>query len=262
MSRVCVMFAGPNGSGKTTVKNSLSKPEGWFGLYINPDELEATIRQTSLLPTEPLGLSVTVKAVRAYFAGSPFLAKEGFADTAATIQLSDGNLDFRGLNFNSYHASVLSDFLRRRALEARVSFSFETVMSAEDKVELLQKAQSRGYRTYLYFVATENPAINIQLVKTRVAAGGHDVPEDKIVSRYHRSLALLGRAISHTNRAFLFDTSREDAWYFAEITDGGQYGRPCLTGLLIHAGLLRSVFEMTLYWYEMDKPTRQTGQTQ
>jgi len=57
-------------------------------------------------------------------------------------------------------------------------------------------------------------------VKTRVATGGHDVPEDKIVSRYHRSLAWLGRAISHTNRDFLFDTSGEDAWDFAEITDG------------------------------------------
>jgi len=71
------MFAGPNGSGKTTVKNSLSKPESWFGLYINPDELEATIRQTGLLPTELLGLAVTVEAVRTYFARSPFLAKEG-----------------------------------------------------------------------------------------------------------------------------------------------------------------------------------------
>ncbi len=66
----------------------------------------------------------------------------------------------------------------------------------------------------------DNPAINIQRVKTRVAAGGHTVPEDKIVSRYHRSLALLGRAISHTNRAFLFDTSLEEACYFAEVTDG------------------------------------------
>ena len=213
------MFAGPNGSGKTTVKNSLGRPEAWFGLYINPDELEAAIRQTGRLPVEPLGLAVSAEAVRAYFAESAFLAKAGLSD-AAVIRLSDGSLDFRGMNFNSYHASVLSDFLRRRALEAGVSFSFETVMSAEDKVELLQEAQSRGYRTYLYYVATENPAVNIQRVKTRVAAGGHDVPEDKIVSRYHRSLALLGRAISHTNRAFLFDTSGEEAWYFAEVTDG------------------------------------------
>jgi predicted ABC-type ATPase len=38
-------------------------------------------------------------------------------------------------------------------------------------------------------------------VKSRVHLGGHDVPEDKIVSRYTRSLDLLLEAIRHTNRA-------------------------------------------------------------
>ena len=38
------MFAGPNGSGKTTVKNALQRPAPWFGLYINPDELEQAVR--------------------------------------------------------------------------------------------------------------------------------------------------------------------------------------------------------------------------
>lgn len=214
------MFAGPNGSGKTTVKNSLGKPDSWFGLYVNPDDLEAAIRHSGFLPVEPLGLTFDLNALRSHFAASPLLAKAGLADSADAIQWTGCSLDFRGLAFNSYHASVLSDFLRRQALKAGRSFSFETVMSAEDKVEVLREAQTRGYRTYLYFVATENPAINIQRVRTRVAAGGHDVPEDKIVSRYHRSLELLKKAIPFTDRAFLFDTSEESAWYFAEITDG------------------------------------------
>lgn len=34
------MFAGPNGSGKTTVKNGLHRSPSWFGIYINPDDLE------------------------------------------------------------------------------------------------------------------------------------------------------------------------------------------------------------------------------
>ena len=87
------------------------------------------------------------------------------------------------------------------------SFSFETVMSAEDKVELLRDARSCGYRTYLYFVATENPTINIHRVRTQVVAGGHNVPEVKIISRYYRSSELLKWAIPYTNRAFLFDAS-------------------------------------------------------
>jgi predicted ABC-type ATPase len=34
-------------------------------------------------------------------------------------------------------------------------------MSSPDKVAFLQKAQQVGYRTYLYFVATEDADINV-----------------------------------------------------------------------------------------------------
>ena len=60
----------------------------------------------------------------------------------------------------------------------------------------------------------------MQRVKNRVAEGGHDVPEEKIISRYHRSLSLVHEAIRHADRAFFFDTSEEESWYFAEATDG------------------------------------------
>ncbi len=55
-----------------------------------------------------------------------------------------------------------------------------------------------------------------------MAQGGHSVPEDKIVSRYKRSLDLLMGAIRHTDRAYIFDNSvhnQADTW-LAEITDG------------------------------------------
>jgi predicted ABC-type ATPase len=50
------------------------------------------------------------------------------------------------------------------------------------------------------------------------------VPEDKIASRYQRSLDLLMGAIRHTNRAYIFDNSTDNAdrkhTWLAEITDG------------------------------------------
>jgi predicted ABC-type ATPase len=124
---------------------------------------------------------------------------------------------------------VAADFLRRKLLEKRVSFSFETVMSSPDKVALLKQAQALGYRTYLYYIATEDPAINVARVKARVNLGGHDVPEDKIVSRYARSLNLLMEAVKHTNRAYLFDNSRQatDRLWGAEITDARELELKC-----------------------------------
>jgi predicted ABC-type ATPase len=73
-------------------------------------------------------------------------------------------------------------------------------------------------------VATDDPAINVSRVANRVALGGHPVPEDKIVSRYHKSLELLLSAIRFTNRAYIFDNSTNNAdsmhTWLAEITDG------------------------------------------
>jgi predicted kinase len=41
------MFAGPNGSGKTTIKNGL--PSVLFGVYVNPDDLEKALRDEGVL---------------------------------------------------------------------------------------------------------------------------------------------------------------------------------------------------------------------
>jgi len=213
------MFAGPNGSGKTTVKNDLLPP-GLFTVYVNPDDLEKAIRTDGTLNLDSYGVTFTTDELREWFTSSEFLKANHLAEAASIIECRNRIIDFHGLTMNSYYASVLSDALRRKLLASSISFTFETVMSAPDKVELLREAQASGFRIYLYFVATEDPTVNIARVKNRVATGGHDVPEGKIVARYHRSLELLREAIRHTNRAYFFDTSNEEIWYVAEITGG------------------------------------------
>ncbi len=214
------MFAGPNGSGKTTIKQNLGRPSSWLGIYINPDDLEQSLRETGNVSLTEFGLNFETRHLRDFFASSKFLKSRGLDGAASSIEIASGKLTFQNIEVNSYHISVLADFLRRKAIEASQSFSFETVMSHRDKVELLKQAQQSGFRTYLYYVATEAPEINIGRVNLRVAQGGHDVPEDKIVSRYHRSLALLPQATRFANRAYFFDTSGEEPWYIAETTDG------------------------------------------
>jgi predicted ABC-type ATPase len=50
--------------------------------------------------------------------------------------------------------------------------------------------------------------------------GGHSVPEDKIVSRYQRSLDLLFDAVRFSHRAYIFDNSGSAPIWLAEVTDG------------------------------------------
>lgn len=59
----------------------------------------------------------------------------------------------------------------------------------------------------MYFVSTESPEINKYRVALRVKKGGHSVPEDKIESRYYRSLGLLKETSEIAYQAFFFDNS-------------------------------------------------------
>ena len=93
-------------------------------------------------------------------------------------------------------------------------------MSERGKVDLLRQAQSLGFRTYLYYVATEDPEINVSRVELRVAQGGHDVPKEKIISRYYRSLGFVRDAIRYTDRAYFFDTSEPKSLFVAESAGG------------------------------------------
>ncbi len=216
------MFAGPNGSGKSTIKSVIVDVIGpeLLGVYINPDEIENDIRISNVLDLAAYGVETTDAEVLDFFLQSPFLAKEGLTDQAAALTFDDGKLNFAAVTVNSYFASVAADFIRHKLLHAGVTFTFETVMSSPDKIEFLKKAQEHGFRTYLYYVATEDPDINISRVESRVAEGGHPVPRDKIVERYHRSLGLLADAVQYANRAYIFDNSSDKKVWVAEVTEG------------------------------------------
>lgn len=110
-----------------------------------------------------------------------------------------------------YFAAALCDVLRNMLVDARESFSFETVMSHESKIDLLKHAREHGFGVYVYYVATEDPTINVSRVAARVASKGHDVPKDKIIQRYERSLNLLPAAIQNCDHAWVFDNSTERA---------------------------------------------------
>lgn len=212
------MFAGPNGSGKSTFK-SIIRPE-LLGIFINPDEIEKLIRDYDCLDLEGYQVKTTEKEILDFFINSPLLKTADLMDDAHSLRFNDGKLSFFNVEVNAYFASVAADFIRHKLIQHSKSFTFETVMSFIDKVELLRMAQSRGYRTYLYYVATEDPIINISRVRYRVKMGGHSVPEDKIISRYQRSLDLLVEAIQFANRAYIFDNSTHEHIWLAEITDG------------------------------------------
>lgn len=51
-------------------------------------------------------------------------------------------------------------------------------------IYFMREARERGYRTYLYFVSTEDADINVNRVAIRIREGGHPVPPEKIRDRH------------------------------------------------------------------------------
>ena len=212
------MFAGPNGSGKSTIKDML--PAQWLGVYINADDIEKSIRNLGALNLSDFQVAANAVDLQQFLAASTLLEKAGLLAQAQQLTLVDNHVQFDGAKVNSYVASVLADFIRHKLLAAKASFTFETVMSSPDKIDFLYKAQKAGYRTYLYFVATEDPDINVARVQARVEMGGHPVAEDKIRERYGRSLGLLPEALMYADRAYIFDNSGGGKVWIAEVTHG------------------------------------------
>ena len=106
-------------------------------------------------------------------------------------------------------AAQKAEILRETALSNREDFVFETVLSTDRNLKLLQKAKDEGYFIRCIYVITISPQINIMRVKYRVMAGGHDVPTDKIVSRYYKSLDMIKKVFPLCDRLNIYDNSGE-----------------------------------------------------
>lgn len=104
-------------------------------------------------------------------------------------------------------AQRMAAVLRAHALSERRDLMFETVMSHPGKLAEMQRARAAGYEVHLHFLATDDPAINLARVALRVAAGGHDVPRERVVQRYARTLALAPSAIALADQAYVYDSS-------------------------------------------------------
>jgi len=99
----------------------------------------------------------------------------------------------------------------QKAFKRGESFCFETVFSHESKIDLIKEAQSKGYRVSLIIIDAINEKANVSRVKRRVEQGGHNVPEDKILSRIPRTRENLKEAIKIVDNVLAYET--RDGYY-------------------------------------------------
>jgi predicted ABC-type ATPase len=106
--------------------------------------------------------------------------------------------------------------LRELCLKEKKDFTFETVLSTGRNLELLERARKAGYYIKSIYVLTADPDLNVFRVTSRVAGGGHDVPEKKIRSRYYKSLANVPNLLNLCDECYIIDNTGEPEVIFAK----------------------------------------------
>lgn len=146
-----IVFAGPNGSGKTTITRLAKVIEP----YINADDIKRTTHCTDM------------------------------------------------------EAAVAAEKLREDNLAKGHDFTFETVLSTDRNLILLQRAKERGYFVRCIYVLTASPDINVSRVRSREETGGHGVPEDRIRARFDKALALIPELVKVCDVLHIYDNTEE-----------------------------------------------------
>ena len=74
----------------------------------------------------------------------------------------------------------------------------------------------------MFFICTESPAINAARIANRVMEGGHDVPIQKIISRYQKAIINAIKVVPFADRVYFYDNSidNQNAQLLFRTTDG------------------------------------------
>jgi predicted ABC-type ATPase len=94
-----------------------------------------------------------------------------------------------------------------RAIAEGTGVAIETVLSSAKFLPIVSAARRRRFRSRLVFVALPSVGLAIARVKARVSAGGHDVPEASIRSRWTRSHNNLRRFAYRVDDLFVFSNA-------------------------------------------------------
>ncbi|HBL2025553.1 TPA: zeta toxin family protein [Enterococcus faecium] len=98
------------------------------------------------------------------------------------------------------------------------SFHHETTFGGNpypDKKRLLN-AKKLGYESFLIYIGLDSPERAIERVKSRVAKGGHGVPEDLIRKRYEFSLRNLAELEKYFDNVSIYDNSDEFSYIYVK----------------------------------------------
>jgi len=105
----------------------------------------------------------------------------------------------------------------QRHLNSGNNFSFQTNFDKSQTDKWRNKFSMKDFQTHLYFLYVDDVQTCIDRVSKRVLEGGHFVPENEIINRYHKGLNNFDAYFSEYNNVKFIDTSKQTNELYLEI---------------------------------------------
>ncbi len=156
-----------------------------------------------------------------------FLGQEAINPDVITKQIADTFPSLAGDAANLVGVEK-AEKLAWKAIAEGQSVAIETVLSSDKFVPLVDAARLRGFRTRLVFISLPTVELAIERVAQRVKAGGHDVPREKMLSRWGRTHDNLFRFLRQVDDVFVFSNADAQPKLVAE-----RVGRDSLISLYL-----------------------------
>lgn len=129
----------------------------------------------------------------------------------------------------------------RKAIAEGTDYAFETTLGGNTLTRILiEGAESAGVSLRVWYCGLASPEVHLERVRARVAAGGHDIPADKIRARYDSSRRNLLKLIPHLTDLQVFDNS------FSADPRHGSPPRPALVLKVVERRLIYPVTALDL----------------
>ena len=97
--------------------------------------------------------------------------------------LSPFNPDKAAIEAGRIMLSKIDEFIKNS-----LDFAFETTLSTKSYLHTIKEGKENGYEVTLLFFWLDSVELAIERVKTRVAEGGHGIPEKVIRRRYYSGI--------------------------------------------------------------------------
>lgn len=95
------------------------------------------------------------------------------------------------------------------AIEQRLDFAFETTLGASSIPRALAQAADQGFEINVWYAGLATPELHLARVRSRVQAGGHDIPEAAIRRRFEHSRMNLITLLPKLAALRVYDNSAE-----------------------------------------------------